>query len=68
MFLTDSYFRPPHGLLIFGIFSLFLAAVGTCTEKRLEGLELAVEKPEEDGGAGPDDGCKRKDEPWSCGG
>jgi hypothetical protein len=26
-----SDLRPPYGLLIFGVFSLFLAVVGTCT-------------------------------------
>jgi len=29
--LTEPYLRPPYVLLIFGVFSLILAVVGTCT-------------------------------------
>lgn len=29
--MTDSYSRPPYGLLLFGIFSFFMAVLGTCT-------------------------------------
>jgi hypothetical protein len=31
LFTPDSPVRPPYGLLIFGVFSLFLAVVGTFT-------------------------------------
>lgn len=31
LFAHDSYSGPPYGLLIFGLFSLFLAVAGACT-------------------------------------
>jgi hypothetical protein len=31
LFLPDSFSRSSYGLLIFGLFSLLLAVVGTCT-------------------------------------
>jgi hypothetical protein len=29
--MPDSHLTPPYGLLIFRVFSLFMAVVGTCT-------------------------------------
>jgi hypothetical protein len=31
LLVLDSNLRPPYGLLIFGVFSFFLAVSGTCT-------------------------------------
>ncbi len=40
--MPDSDSTPPYGFLIFGVFSLFLAVVGTCTGETLARYGLVV--------------------------
>lgn len=46
--MPDSILRPsPYGLLIFGVFSLFLAVVGTCTGEAWAPHSLGVSRAKE---------------------